>query len=140
MFKLTPIFLLLALLQISCFNKQKEDSKRPDTALETGTLFIQNSLQGNFNQCAPLILKENDNLHLFGEFKNYYNKKPENWKKEIRSSGYIINKYLDLNDSTTIINYSNPKLSRPMEIKVVLKDHQWWIDYKYTYSGNLPID
>lgn len=130
----------MVFLLLSCSVKQTEDSKRPDTALETGTLFIQNILKGNFDQCTPLILEENNNLLLFEKYKTYYNKKPDTWKKQLQSSGYIINKYLDLNDSTTIINFSNSGLSKPMEIKVVLRDHQWWVDYQYTYSGNLPID
>ena len=140
MFKPSFFFLFITLLQFSCSNNQKEDSKRPDTALEIGTLFIQNSLQGNFDKCTPLLLLEHDNSRLFEKYKAYYSKKPDDWKKKITSSGYIINKYLDVNDSTTIINYSSPALSQPMEIKVILRDHKWWVDYQYTYSGNLPID
>ena len=48
--------------------------------------------------------------------------------------------YEDVNDSITIINYSNSYMNKPLEIKVVKEDHKWQVDFKYTYSGNLPID
>ena len=31
-------------------------------------------------------------------------------------------------------------MHKPMEIKVVRRNEEWGIDFKYTYSGNLPID
>lgn len=52
----------------------------------------------------------------------------------------MINKYADENDSTTIINYSNSFINRPMEIKVVKTGGDWWVDFSYLSSGNLPIN
>jgi hypothetical protein len=65
---------------------------------------------------------------------------PEVHKKEYKESSYEINKYTDINDSTTIINYSNSYMKKPMEIKVVRNAGVWVIDFKYTFSGNLPIN
>ena len=70
----------------------------------------------------------------------YYGRLSDEKKKNYKSASYEINKYLDLDDSTTIINYSNSYMHKPMEIKVVRRNKEWGIDFKYTYSGNLPID
>lgn len=128
--------LLLAVL-FSC-NNEKED--KPATALDTGRAFIRASLDGNFEAAEKLLLRDSQNIQLFDSYKMYYGRLSDEKKKNYRSASYEINKYLDTDDSTTIINYSNSYMHKPMEIKVVRQNKSWQIDFKYTYSGNLPID
>ena len=40
----------------------------------------------------------------------------------------------------TIINYSNDYMNKPMDIKLVQEEQRMVGGFKYTYSGNLPID
>ena len=54
------------------------------------------------------------------------------------SADYNINKYLDINDSTAIINYSNSYMNKPMEIKLLHQNNEWDVDFKYTYSDSIP--
>jgi hypothetical protein len=61
-------------------------------------------------------------------------------KQHYRQSSYEINKLDEINDSVTIINYSNDYMNKPMDIKIVRVKNIWFIDFKYTYSENLPID
>ncbi len=122
---------------VSCTGSEKA---KPVTALETGREFIRASLNGDFETAELLLLKDNENMQLFTSFKDYYAKMPQEKKQHYKEASYEINKYSDLNDSTTIINYSNDYMNKPMEIKVVRKDKKWSVDFKYTYSGNLPID
>jgi hypothetical protein len=131
------IFIILALGTISCNHHQQE---RPSTALDTGRVFIDASLKGNFNDAQLLLLNDNENKQLFEAFKLYYQKMSTDKKAHYRSASYQINKYTDLNDSTTIINYANDYMNKPMEIKIVKRNKEWFIDFKYTYSGNLPIN
>ncbi len=137
MIKKTLTFLLLITLAYSCSN---EKEKRPTTALDTGRSFIRASLDGDFEITQQLILKDTQNLQLFESYKMLYKRMPAEKKKNYKSASYEINKYLDLDDSTTIINYSNSYMHKPMEIKVVRMNNEWCIDFKYISSGNLPIN
>lgn len=125
------------ILASSCGDKS---NKRPETALDTGREFIRASLNGSFDDAEKLILKDSQNVQLFESYKVFYQKMSEDRKQHYRDANYEINNYLDLNDSTTIINYSNDYMNKPMDIKIVRQNKEWWIDFKYTYSGNLPID
>jgi hypothetical protein len=129
--------LLSVIFICSCNN---ETEKRPETALDTGRAFIRASLDGDFKTTEKLLLKDTQNLQLFESYKMYYERMNAEKKKNYKSASYEINKYLDVDDSTTIINYSNSYMNKPIEIKVVRKDKQWFIDFKYISSGNLPID
>jgi len=130
-------FLLIVSAIVGCNNN---GGKRPESALETGRDFIRASLDGKFENAMPLILPDSQNLQLFDTYKMYYNRLPADKKQSYRQASYNINKYEDLNDSVTIINYSNTYMNKPMEIKLVKNNKLWEVDFKYTYSGNLPID
>lgn len=119
--------------------KQK-DKTNPETAMEVGRTFIRASLDGDFKTAEPLIFPDVQNKQAFESFKNYFGELPEAQRNQYKTANYNINKFEDINDSTSIINYSNSYMNKPMEIKLVRVDSKWWVDFKYTVSGNLPIN
>jgi hypothetical protein len=130
-------FTVVCLGFVSC---QTSDESRPADALETGRVFIRASLDGDFKKAEALLYKDSVNQQFFDTYKTLYGRLSEEKRKSYKTSEYNINKYLDVDDSTTIINYSNSYMNRPQEIKIVRKNGQWWVDFKYISSGNLPID
>lgn len=132
------LFIALSFLSLTSCNNEKEN--HPQTALDTGRSFIRASLDGDFKSAEQLLFTDTLNLQLFDSYKMLYNRLPGDKKQHYKSASYVINKYLEDNDSTVIINYSNSYMKKPLEIKVVRINKEWKIDFKYTYSGNLPID
>lgn len=57
-------------------------------------------------------------------------------KMNYKKASYEILQLSETNDSTTIINYANSYMKKPMEIKVVRVNNEWWIDFKYTSAGD----
>jgi len=135
---LSILFFLSAVIIFSSCNEEKKD--RPNTAIETGRAFIKASLNGDFSTSETLILLDSTNSSLFSAYKEFYNKLSADKKQHYRQSSYEINKLDEINDSVTIINYSNDYMNKPMDIKIVRVKNIWFIDFKYTYSENLPID
>ena len=135
--KKAVLFFLIVCGFAACNQKQ---NKIPDTALDTGREFIRASLNSDFKKASALILSDSQNVQLFDSYKVFYEKLPDDKKKGYKEASYEINKYLDVDDSTTLINYSNSFMNKPMDIKLVRKNKKWAVDFKYTYSGNLPID
>lgn len=128
---------MLFALYTACNSKKEE---KPATALDTGRAFIRASLDGDFKTAEQYLLKDSQNIDLFESYKTFYSRLPDTKKSSYKSASYDINKYLDLDDSTTIINYSNSYMKKPMEIKLVRRNGEWSVDFKYISSGNLPID
>ncbi len=137
MIKKIIAFLCIITICYSCNNDKKEG---PATSLDTGRDFIRASLNGDFPAAEKLLLKDTQNLQLFDSYKAYYDRLPGDKKKNYRQANYTINKYVDVDSITTIINYSNDYMKKPMDIKVVRRNKEWKVDFKYTYSGNLSID
>jgi hypothetical protein len=135
----TKLLLFLSLL-LGFSNCQENKKQRPANALETGRTFIKASLDGDFETASSLLLSDTQNIQLFTAYKEYYSRMSDEKKKHYKAADYIINKFNDLNDSTTIINYSNDYMNKPMDIKVVKINNEWAVDFKYTYSGNLSMN
>ena len=132
--------ILFVLLTITSFSCGPKESNTPATALDAGRQFIRASLDGEFKQAEVLLMKDSQNIQLFQRYETFYKSLPQEQKVSYRNASYEINKFEDLNDSITIINYSNTYMNKPMEIKVVKDAGEWKIDFKYTSSGNLPIN
>ena len=129
--KIIPFFISVALL-FSCSHKHE----RPDTALDTGRSFIRATLDGDFDAAQELIYSDSLNVQYFNLYKTQYERSSDDEKKNYKNADYTINKYDNVNDSVTIIDYSNSYMKKPLELKVVRKDNEWQIDFKYTISGN----
>jgi hypothetical protein len=129
--------LFLFMLVFSACSSEKD---KPATAMDIGRDFIRASLNGDFKVAESLLLKDDENLQSFASFKTMYERMSAETKKSYKDANYDINKFLEVNDSVTIINYSNDFMKKPMDVKIVRQNNQWLVDFKYTLSGNLPID
>lgn len=125
---------VLATILFSC-NETKE-KVTPSTALDTGREFIRASLDGNFDAASSLLLQDQQNIEMFQSYKIYYDKLPADKKKGYKEASYEINKYTDVNDSMSVINYSNSYMQQPMDIKVVRVNDKWMVDFKYTSADS----
>ena len=135
--KLLLSILILCFVLLSCNNK---DAKRPTTATETGTEFIRATLDGNFKTAEDLLLDDVQNQAMFESYKTYYERLPQDKKQAYKKASYNINTLTDVNDSTTIINYSNSYMKQPMNVKVVKRNNIWGIDFKYTSADSTTIN
>lgn len=131
------VFIVMVCLFAAC---KTTPEKAAANALDTGRQFIRASLDGDFKAAEPLILDDSVNLQQFMRFETFYSAMPEEDRNKYKSSSYEINKFLEVSDSVTIINYSNSFMKKPMEVKLVKMDNAWKVDFKYTSSGNLPIN
>ncbi|MBK7882655.1 MAG: DUF4878 domain-containing protein [Chitinophagaceae bacterium] len=136
--KLLFLFLVQTIFLLGCNDNKIE---KPTTAWDTGREFIRSSLDGDFKRAEKFLLQDEANKQFFESYKSYYNRLPIEDKRKYKSASYEINKLLELNDSTVIINYSNSYMHTPMEIKVIKdNNNNWAVDFTYISSGNLPIN
>ena len=88
--KIKTTFLILSAMAFLFSCKQKIKS-RPTNALETGRLFIRATLDGDTETAAQLILSDSANTELFGVYKNFCERMPEDKKQHYKKSNYQIN-------------------------------------------------
>jgi len=122
---------VIVLFAIVVFAACSNNKARPDSAIETGREFIRASLDGDFKTAEALLVNDSENKQLFESYKRFYNKMPQQEKSNYKKASYQINKLDEVNDSTTVINYSNSYMKKPMDIKVVKTNGLWSVDFKF---------
>jgi hypothetical protein len=121
--------IVVSVLYISCGNV---DESRPTSAQETGQQFIASSLKGDFKKAESLLLNEPENKTLFQTYRRFYDRMSEQQRKGYQTASFEIESWQDLNDSTSIIRYTNDFMHQPTELRLVRKNDQWWIDFRFT--------
>jgi hypothetical protein len=128
---------LIAALFFSC--NDPVGFKKPEDGLDAGREFVRAVLDGDYKKGELYVIPDDDDLRLYKRYTDYMRKQPGSELIELKQASIIINKVEEVSDSIQIINYSNSYTQKPMDIKVVKKDGEWWVDFSYTFSGNLPI-
>lgn len=130
---------LILLLTLSACSTP-EGFKQPEDPLDAGREFIRAVLDGDYKKASLYVIEDKEDLELFDRYEVYMKKQPRKERLSLKSSSIIINKSENLNDSVTIINFSNSHTQKPMDLKVVRVNQAWKVDFSYTFSGNLPIE
>ena len=133
--KLKLFVVLICCMALSACNNEK---KIPNTDIEVARVFIKDILENNFKEAETFILKEETNQQYFDLFKKEFESKSKAELGNYKNADIIINEINPVNDSVSIINYSNSfKKDKSNKLKMVRTNGQWMVDLKYTFSGNL---
>ncbi|MEO6731003.1 MAG: hypothetical protein ABIN01_07280 [Ferruginibacter sp.] len=128
---------LLAVALILTFSSCNKNAV-PNTDIDVASAFIKDILENNFKEAETLIFKEETNKQYFDLFKKEYESKSKDELDNYKKADIIINEISPVNDSTSIVNYSNSfKRDKSNKLKMVKVNGQWLVDLKYTFSGNL---
>ena len=133
--KLKFIFAIIGITALtSCGNQRKV----PNSDIDVARAFIKDILENNFKEAETFVLKEETNKQYFDLFRKDYESKSKAELENYRNADIIINEISPVNDSVSIVNYSNSfKRDKSNKIKMVRVNGQWLVDLKYTFSGNL---
>jgi len=124
-----PSILCYLLLLTSCGGKKDI----PNTDIEIASAFIKNILENNFKDAGQLVLPGEANEQYFSLFKKFFEAKSSIELEQYKKADIVINEIIPLNDSVTVVDYSNSyKRNEKNKLKVVKANGQWLIDLKDT--------
>ncbi len=110
----------------------------PNTDLEVATRFIREIQQNHFRDARKLLLVNETNLQYIDRFETHFHSRSAAELDQYRDAEIIVNEVSNVNDSVTIVNYSNSfNKAEKNKLKVVRVNGQWLVDLQYTFSGNL---
>lgn len=104
--------------------------------LTSGRGFIEASLKGDYLKAQNYLLNDSTNVQYFALLKDFANKmSPEN-RRGYAEANIIIDSSVAPSDSVNIIYFTNTFKRKPSKIKLVKKNKDWLVDFKYTFIGN----
>ena len=119
---------------------QPEGFVEPEDPLDAGREFVRAVLNGDFEKASLYVCDNEEDKEIFERYEVYMKKQPRTERLNLKSASIIINKVEKLNDSVTIINFSNSHTMKPTDLKILKQDKAWKVDFSYTFSGNLPVN
>src|SRR5450432_1290394 len=129
------ISLLICMLAISACNHSAELRKRDP--LESGRGFIESSLKGDYDEAQKYILQDSTNVEYFNGLKDFNSKRSTDEKEGYKDANILIDSTQKISDSVTIITYSNTYKNKPSKLKMVKKNNEWLVDFKYSITDSI---
>ena len=119
---------------------QRANYQKPDDPLEAGRDFIRFALDGDMKMAKTFVLSNADNDRLFDKIEKVYKDASAADKDQYKQASIIINKVEKVDDTTTVINFANSFRKKNQDLKMVKTKGEWWVDFKYTFTGNQPLE
>lgn len=135
---LCKTLIVVIIFILSCNNQETKDI--PEDGLDAAREFVRAVLDADYVKAEDYILNDEANLKLFKSYTDYMKKRPSTEITALKQSNMIINSVENQGDSVEIINYANSFSKEPTDIKVVKRNNQWHVDFRYTISGKSTIE
>jgi hypothetical protein len=134
--KLTKLMPLLILLLSACKDSTKEDEIKPANGMEAASKFLRAALDGDYKKARTYLVSDSTNNQMIDIYeKDYNNNLPPEDKKAYKSASIrFLKETHELNDSTTIIHYSNSYKNKPDSLKIIRINGQWFVDLNFTFQ------
>ena len=129
------ISIVAIILTITACKHSAEVSKRDP--LESGRGFIESSLKGDYDEAKKYLLQGSTNMQYFEGLEDFNSKRSDDEKEGYKNANILIDSTQQLSDSVAIITYSNTYKNKPSKLKMVKKNNEWLVDFKYTFNSNL---
>jgi hypothetical protein len=129
-----PIALVLSLFT-ACKDNPKKESAASENNIDAARNFIRAALDGKFDEARRFMLQDSVNTNYMDITERAYQYLDPGTKNGYRSSSIrILPPVTELNDSVSIIIYSNSYKNDPDTLRVMKANGQWLVDLKYLYE------
>ncbi|MEJ0102271.1 MAG: hypothetical protein WDO19_06850 [Bacteroidota bacterium] len=123
----------LLLFSFACNSGDKE-SPKSENDIDAARNFIRSALDGKFNEAKTFLFSDSSNIEYFDANQRNYQRINPDEKRSLREASINIHKVNPVNDSTTIVIYSNSYKNNIDTLKVLKKNSQWLVDLKYLFE------
>lgn len=132
-FQLSILFLFLSACNSS--EKPAEEAK-PENEMDAAGKFIRAALDGDYKKAKSFLLNDTTNKQMIEIYENNYNNKltPDDKKAYKTASIRFLKETHKVNDSVTIVHYSNSYKNIGDSLKIIRMNGQWFIDLNFTFQ------
>jgi hypothetical protein len=131
--KITPLLFALLILA-SCGNEEKAPATS-DNNVDAVRNFVRAALDGKFNEARMYMISDSLNNNYMDLAERSYKNLSQETRDGYRSASIRFPVPMNsLNDSTSIVIYSNSYMNNPDTLKVQRINGKWLVDFKYLYQ------
>jgi uncharacterized lipoprotein NlpE involved in copper resistance len=133
---LIQLSLLLLIFLYACNNSSEEPQVKPENGMDAAAKFLRAALDGDYKKARTYLVNDSTNNQMIDIYEKDYNKSlPAEDKKAYKTASIrFLKETHELNDSTTIVHYSNSYKNKPDSLKIIKVNGQWFIDLNFTFQ------
>ncbi|HLG40516.1 MAG TPA: hypothetical protein VI461_12640 [Chitinophagaceae bacterium] len=131
--KMFYIFSFLLFCCISCNNN--EETPKSENDVDAVRNFIQSSLYGDYEKAKKYMLNDSTNTEHMNAVERVSLSGDE--KRGLAGASINIHDVQRVNDSTTVVIYSNSYKNNWDTLKVVKQSGEWLVDFKYLFNHDM---
>ena len=117
----------------SCLQPENKTGNEVSSDIDAGRKFVRAALDGKFDQAQVFLLPDSLNLNFLEVAARSYDKLSISDKENYKGASIIIHENRPLNDSTTVLIFSNSFKNDKDTLRVVRKENKWAVDLTYLY-------
>lgn len=120
----------------SCTNTEESPATQGENDVDAARLFIRSALDGRWKDAKRLVVQDSLNIQDIETAQRVADRWDVTTQRGYRESQIRIHNTKKVNDSVTIITYSNTYKNQQDSIKVINVGGQWLVDLKYSFHRN----
>jgi hypothetical protein len=130
---------LFLLFFCACGNNEKDRSDTTTSSendIDVARNFIRSALDGKYDKARTFVVADSTNNQYLDLFeRNYRSRMDPEDRRGYREASINIHSVKPVNDSTSVILYSNSFKKQNDSLKVVRVAGQWLVDLKYSFPS-----
>jgi plasmid maintenance system killer protein len=133
------LFLSFGLLACNS-NDRGNPSGTSDSDIDAARNFIQAALVGDFQRAKIFMIDDSLNHEDLNAIQRLNERLTSEEKEKYQAASIRIHQNRKINDSTSVIYYSNSYRNKTDSLKVIKANGQWLVDFKYIFhkTDSLP--
>jgi hypothetical protein len=133
--RLVRFSFLCLLFFAACTNENGEEKETTsENDVDAARNFIRSALDGKWKDARRFMLQDSINTQLLDTYENNYRSHMQSEdKRGYRDASITLYETRQLNDSVSIINYSNSYKKQKDSLRVVRNNGVWVVDLKYSF-------
>ena len=129
-------YCFLFLLFVACNSSDKTAPPASENDVDAARNFIRAALDGHYDEARNLVLPDSANNAWIDLYKRIYQSRMSLGDKAgYRAASINIHDIQTVNDSITIVRYSNSFKQQADSLKVVKRDDAWLVDLRYSFPS-----
>ena len=125
-------FLLILLIIVACNDGNRQTtSTTADSDVDAARSFIQAALVGDFDRAKTFMVKDSLSLETLNTIQRWNERQSKEEKEKYQVATPRIHDTRKVNDSTSIISYSNSYKNKVDSLKVIKTGGKWLVDFKF---------
>lgn len=132
--KQTLLISFLLFFVLACSNNDKNAKDVAENDLDAARNFIQAALNGDYDLAKKYMLQDSVNLEDLNTAMRLSERSSPDEKRKYRESSIRIHNHRVINDSTSIISFSNSYKQRIDSLLLVNDGGRWVVDFKFIFQ------